>query len=275
MSDYVVAIYCFIDDFLIKIEHKEDKQRKMSDALVLTTALVATHDFYGNMNKALHYMKAHHKVQVLDKSGFNRRLHKLEHILFGIFRHLANTLKKLNVNSIYSIDSFPVSVCRNIRIPRCRILQGEEYRGFNASKREYFFGFKVQVITTEDGLPVDFFFSKGSYADVTAFQAMQIDLPPGSSLYADSAYTDYLEEDLYAECGQVYLQVCRKSNSKRQDPAWAAFLKEHYRKRIETSFSEITAMLPRSIHAVTERGFLLKIALFLFAYTLGRICEEI
>ena len=127
-------------------------------------------------------------------------------------------------------------MCDNIRILRCRLLQDEHYRGKNASKRRYFYGFKVQVITTADGLPVQFYIHAGSFADITALQAMPVDLPVGSQLYADSAYTSYELEDLFYECNQVKLLVCRKSNATRKDEPWQAFLKNQYRKRIETTF---------------------------------------
>jgi hypothetical protein len=52
------------------------------------------------------------------------------------------------------VDAFPVSVCRNIRIRNCRIYQGEEFRGYNFSKREYFYGIKVTVIASRDGCPL-------------------------------------------------------------------------------------------------------------------------
>jgi hypothetical protein len=52
-----------------------------------------------------------------------------------------------------------------------------------------------------------------------------------------------------------------------------AFLKEVYRKRIETTFSGITAYFPKKIHAVTAQGFILKLILFTFAYTLTQVIE--
>jgi hypothetical protein len=127
------------------------------------------------------------------------------------------------------IDSFPVAVCDNIRIARSHLLQGEAYRGRNTSKRRYFYGFKVQVITTEAGLPVDFYIHAGSFADVTAFKAMPVTLPDHSQLYADSGYTYYELEDLFSECEQVHLQVCRKTNATRKDEPYLAFLKTYYR----------------------------------------------
>jgi hypothetical protein len=55
----------------------------------------------------------------------------------------------------------------------------------------------VQVITTFDGIPVEYFFTAGSFQDITAFQSMNINLPENSELIADSAYTDYELEDFY------------------------------------------------------------------------------
>ncbi|KIC72436.1 hypothetical protein DB44_CI00030 [Candidatus Protochlamydia amoebophila] len=51
------------------------------------------------------------------------------------------------------MDAFPVSVCRNIRIQNCRIYRGKEFRGYNASKRDYFYGLKVTVLASQDGCP--------------------------------------------------------------------------------------------------------------------------
>ena len=271
MQEQTIAIYCFIDDFFKAVGRKDDTHCKLTDAEILTTALIGARYFHGNLHTACEYMQEQHKVKMIDKSGFIRRLHKLQDQLTALFLALGNTLKELNTSCRYLIDSFPVAVCENIRIPCCRLLQGEAYRGKNASKRHYFYGFKVQVITTEDGLPVEFYIHAGSFADVKAFKAMPVDLPTGSQLYGDSAYTCYETEDLFAACEQITLHICRKSNSRRKDEPHQAFLKNYYRKLIETTFSGITNFFPKKIHAVTPQGFILKLILFIFAFTLNQI----
>jgi hypothetical protein len=42
------------------------------------------------------------------------------------------------------------------------------------------------------------------------------------------------------------------------------------RKRIETAFSRLAAMLPRHVHANSFRGFLSKVSWFVFACTLEK-----
>jgi len=88
------------------------------------------------------------------------------------------------------------------------------------------------------------------------------DLPAEITLYADSAYTNYEIEDLFKETQQVQLRACRKSNSKRKDQPYMAYIKETMRKRIETTISQITALMPRHINAVTTNGFIIKLILF-------------
>ena len=70
------------------------------------------------------------------------------------------------------------------------------------------------------------------------------------------------------EADFIKLRVQRKSNSKRKDEPWVRFLKEHMRKGIETTFSMLKALFLRKIHAVTFKGFLLKIMLFIVALPL-------
>ena len=78
-----------------------------------------------------------------------------------------------------------------------------------------------------------------------------------SFLYGDKAYTDYKFEDLLKEIG-VDLLPQRKINSKRRFPGTICYLQKLHRKRIETVFSQITHVMPRSIQAVTPKGFALK-----------------
>ncbi|MBK8534484.1 MAG: hypothetical protein IPL59_04785 [Candidatus Competibacteraceae bacterium] len=51
-----------------------------------------------------------------------------------LFHGLAGLGHELNVESLYIIDSFPLPVCDNIRIRRCRRYQGEAWRGYQSSK---------------------------------------------------------------------------------------------------------------------------------------------
>lgn len=271
-EDKIISIFCLVDDLLKQIKHKEHPFRKVSDSEVITTAIVSALYFGGHLDNARGFMKMTKlSPQMLDKSRFCRRLHNLESLICSLFLQIGQYLKDISGAADYIVDSFPVAVCDNIRIANCKLLKGKQWRGKQCSMRRYFYGVKVQVLTTEKGIPVEFSFVPGSESDVQALKKLPLSVAPESNIYGDSAYTDYtIEED--ARLGdEINLMIQRKSNSKRKDEPWIRFLKEYSRKRIETSFSEIKNLFLRKIHAVTFKGFLLKILMFIVAFTFNKL----
>jgi hypothetical protein len=266
LRDKVIAIYCLIDDVLKAIGHQTASGCRASDAAILTTAYVAALLLKGNQSAAIHYMRSHTMAPDLPlKSGFTKRLHKLNSLIHQLFECLGSVLKELNCTGNYILDSFPMPVCHNIRIRRCRLLRGAQWRGKCVSKRQYFYGIKIQVITTEGGVPVEVCFVPGAEHDAVALRRLHWDFPAGSTIYDDSGYTNYDFEDLALDAGSISIRTARKSNSKRKDEPWMVFLKNHYRKRIETAFSGVIDQMPRVMHAVTPQGFFLKALLFVAA----------
>jgi hypothetical protein len=176
--------------------------------------------------------------------------------------------KELSTDSVYIIDTFPIPVCDNYRIPRAKIYQSEAYRGYIASKKRYFYGLKIHIMVNKYGQPVEFFLTPDSIADVTGLQLFDFDLPEGAEVYADKAYNDYTIEDVLKEAG-INLLPIRKKNSKRKLPLWLAYLQGHHRKIVETAGSLIEQKLPKSIHAVTATGFEIKVALFVLGLSLS------
>ncbi|MFV0572303.1 MAG: hypothetical protein ACK5M1_07730 [Xanthomarina gelatinilytica] len=122
------------------------------------------------------------------------------------------------------------------------------------------------MVTTADRIPVEMYLVEGAEHDSQILKRMYHDLPTESSLYGDSGYTNYEIEDLLLETEQVKLMTSRKKNLKRKDIPVVAFIKEHMRKRIETSISQICAIMPRYINAVTANGFIIKLILFVMAF---------
>ena len=110
----------------------------------------------------------------------------------------------------------------------------------------------------------------GSVADVHALHIFSFDLPEGSTVYADSAFTHYLIEDIMAAAG-IEFKPFRKKNSKRPVPPWIAYLQARGRKMVETAGSLIERLLPKHIHAVTAQGFELKVMLFVLASSIAHL----
>lgn len=265
MDSQIVTVYCVCDDLLKTLQHREDPQCQMTDAEVMTTAVVASLYFGGNLEQARVYLHENGYVpQMLSKSRFNRRWHRLAGLFLTLFNLLGEKWKALNAQAVYVLDSFPVAACDNYRIRRCHLYQGEAWRGYQASKKRYFYGLKIHLMITQTGQPVEFFLTPGSSSDTTALKAYAFDLPEGATVTGDKAYTDYVVEDVF-QAADRQLTPLRKKNSKRPLLPWVHYLMASYRKLIETTGSLIERLLPKHIHAVTARGFELKVALFVLA----------
>jgi len=270
-KDKIISIYCLIDDILQGINHHEDVRRQVSDSEIIITAIVSSTSFYGNHSSAIKFMKQYGFIpNMLDKSRFNRRLHKIGKLLYELFEIVSSYYKDLCCELHYIIDSFPVAVCNNMRIANCKILKDQKWRGFTASMRNYFYGVKVQLLTTKDGIPIAFHFTPGKTGDAKALGKMIDKLPAEASIYGDSAYTDYGLEDIALERKCILLKIQRKSNAKRIDTIEQKYEKLKMRKRVETTISDIKKMFPRTIHAVTLEGFLIKLTLFVFGLQLNK-----
>lgn len=270
MDNQIIAVYCLCDDLLKAMNHREDPQCQMSDAEMMTTAIVSVLYFNGNYVRARELLAEQGYVpRMLSASRFNRRLHRIKDLFLTLFAFLGEYWKELNSESIYSIDSFPIPVCDNYRIPRAKIYQDERFRGRMTSKHRYFYGLKLHLLVTEKGHPVELFLTPGSVADVSTLYDYVLDLPPGSTIYADRGYNNYhFEDDIRDTDGSTFLPM-RKKNSKRALPPWTRYLQHHYRKIVETSGSLITQRFPKSIHAVTAAGFELKVVLFVLAFSIS------
>jgi hypothetical protein len=84
---------------------------------------------------------------------------------------------------------------------------------------------------------------------------------------SEPALKDYGYEDLLQEVG-LHFKSQRKKTSKRPLPAWQEFLGKPIRQYIEVVFSRLANSFPKKIHAVTPRGFELKIVWFLLAFAI-------
>ena len=78
------------------------------------------------------------------------------------------------------------------------------------------------------------------------------------------------KEAIHREIQELRLQVPRKTHSKRGREPWLEIYKLLMRKYIETTIGEISKLFPKKIHATNLNGFVLKIALFLFAYQIDK-----
>lgn len=264
MTEYeIIALFCHLDDFC-KNHQVQDPRQKMSDSEVMFSAITAARMFGGNLSKACLFLKEQNYCpKMLSCSRFNRRMHQIpEHFWIESMRIFCPTQKTQE----YIVDSFPISTCRMARRYRCNLFYGDHFLGYNASHKQWFMGLKIHLLITTAANPLSLIISPGSEHDLTGLKLMEMPIPAGSIIYGDKAYTDYeWEERLEKESG-VQLVPERKTNMKKQHPEVLEKQRAKVRKMVETAISGIVRLMPRWIQAVTEKGFELKLTLFVIAF---------
>jgi len=87
---------------------------------------------------------------------------------------------------------------------------------------------------------------------------------PDCELYGQAKKENLIIRKTYGQPDMRYLH-CREEFSERKNtPLWNGQIEA-----VETTGSLIARLLPKSIHAVTAKGFELKVALFVFACSIN------
>lgn len=260
----IVAVYVVLDDVLRLLGHRTHALAAVSDAEVLTVAVVAAGQFHNHHERALCVLQGMGYLSgKLSVSRFNRRAHAL-------MAHLGIALDLLvevfAVGETFVIDSMPVPVCQRVRAGRCRKLQGRRYCGYCAAKEQRFFGWRLHLVCTPAGIPVAFELLPGAWHDLTPLYELTAQVPGGAWVYADKGYNSADDEAWLAGEWGIHLVPKRRDNMPRNSEQERKGLRQ-YRQRVETVNSQLTAMGVQQLHARTNAGMALKVLASLFALT--------
>jgi len=272
-TDLILVVFCLLDDILQALRWQEDPQQKMSDSEVLTVAWMAHRFFKGNYAATLFCLR--HLGQrlfprLLSPSRFNRRLHRLLDQLPLWVQVLGELKRHLSPRMTYLVDSFPVAVCQNIRIRRCRLFRDKAYRGFVPSKRVFFFGLRVHVVVDDEQFVYEWAVLPGSASDHDGWAELPLAWPEGSEGIADRAFCSHEWEDALREQG-IRWNPLRRKNESRYEGYWMEWAKRRVRRLVETAGSVLQQFWGERIRAVTARGVLLKVSLGILSYDLHRL----
>ncbi len=261
-DDVIVPIFVVIDEVMQTFGHRTHPQAGASDSEVLTVATVAACQFQNHQERALQVMRAQGYLSgALSVSRFNRRLHALADWLPLLLDLLGAVFA---TGEAFVLDSMPVPVCRRARAGRCRKVRGRAYCGYCAAKEEKFFGWRLHLIVTPQGIPVSFDLLPASLHDLTPVHELAERLPSGAWLYADKAYNSADDEAMLEGETGVRLVPIRKMNM-TPNPIDERVGLRRYRKKIEGVNSQLEAWGVQRLHARTNEGFMLKVWASLFA----------
>lgn len=265
---FIISVYCISEELMNHAGHQSHPLATMSDAEVITVAVVAAKYFKNHQERALGVMSGMGFVPKLSISRFNRRLHQLKRWLDYSLEVLTELFR---TGQSYLIDSCPMPVCKRKRAGRCKKVKGKAFCGYCAAKDEKFFGWRLHLICSAEGVPVSFAWLEGGYHDLTAIHELTYDLPEGAYVYGDKAFNSEADEQSIAAETGVNLIPYRKKNMHKQNSLSELFALQAFRKRIETLYSQLESMGLQCLKARTNDGFFIKAKASLFALAVTNI----
>lgn len=273
MDDHkIIAAYCIIDEVLHELGHKSHYHARLSDAEVLTVAVVAAMYYHNNHVLALDNMQRAHFIKPLSASRFSRRLHALADLLEFVVEVVGELFAG---EQVFIIDSMPAPVCKYVRAYRCRKIPaaaaaGRHYFGHCKAKKERFYGWRLHLITTAAGVPVRFMLLPAAWHDLTPIYELTYGLAKGAKVYGDKGYISALVKrqlrPTYSREQRDGVWLIAKHKKNMQANSYEERLGlEEYRHSIETRNSQLENMGVERLHARTNAGFALKILASLLA----------
>jgi hypothetical protein len=135
MDEKLLAMYGLCTDVLKAIGHTDHPQDTRSDAEVITTGLVAMMCLRGNCAAARALLSRPPDLpHRLSRRRLHRRLHRRKPVFLPLFDLVGYTGKQLNTASVSILDRVPITAGDHYRIPRAKLSQHQEYRGYIAGK---------------------------------------------------------------------------------------------------------------------------------------------
>jgi hypothetical protein len=265
-AEHIIGIYVVIDETMRALGHTSHPLAGVSDAEVLTVAVVAA-AFFGNHHaRALAILRATgYLSRALTASRFSRRLHALADGLALLLDVLGDLFARGQATICdFVIDRMPIPVCKRVRARRCRTVRGREYCGYCPAKGEKFFGWRLHLVCTTDGLPVAFTLLPGGLHDLTPIHELTANLPAGAWVYGDKGYNSAPDEAVIRATGGGVLVPLHKDNMAPNTRAEQCGLRT-VRLAIETAYSQLTAMGIARLHVRSVAGLEIKVHASLLA----------
>lgn len=273
LDDYIIAACCLIDDLYTTLSQRI-KVRKagyaplVKDTEIITMLIVGEFLGLADNSKIWLYFKSSYlhyfpNLKYEQYKIFNKQATNLWHILRLI--HL-NLLNRISNENLFLVDGFPLPICHYARSTKSTLFTDKVAFGYCAAKKERYYGFKVLLLTTESGIPVDYIVDAANVDERELL--LRTNLPDGALVIGDKGFMGekFAEDLLQYSNAQIITQ--KRSNMLKQLPKSLNKLIGKIRKRIETCISQLIEQFTMSTtKARSYHGFLGRLNRKILAYT--------
>ena len=269
-----MTVFCLIDDLVKKYQYKDHHHCQFYLTDIIMVIYIGVVDTNINYAKAI---KVYETVanKKISTSRFSHLITQHRDKIINIFKHFMQ-LMTYCADKILIMDSFPVEVGKIYRQSQLKLIhEMESFKGFNASKKSYFIGFKIMLLVNSTGDLVCFSIDMPNVHDLTIARNLLPQLAndlEGKKIFLDKGFifTQPEKQAYQQELGITLIHG--KKIYKKQTPQEQKEIKKFNlnlsknRKYIETINALILNKLGRKIHATNLTGFIFKLQMLVFCF---------
>lgn len=211
-----------------------------SNSEVMTLMLGAEYLPFAAESQFLAYMRANHRAlfpNLLSQSQFNRRARALRSLMELMRRDFLLDWG-IEQARTFLIDTKPVPVLGYKRSKSRSDFLGNAQYGYCASRRLYYFGYKLVMLTNLEGLPVVYDLAPAD-ADERAAAETVLDHLRQSLVIGDKGFIgEEWQAQMLEQTGNRIVTPMRKNQKNQHEPGYETVL-NRLRERIEGVFHEL------------------------------------
>lgn len=278
----LTTIFVLVDDWY-QSNGKNSSNRKpgrrptFTDSEIMTLMLASEYVPYPGELQFIGYIRANHHAlfpNLLSQSQFNRRARNLRMRIEEIRRDWLQGFA-VQAETHFLLDTKPIPVVGYKRSKRYSDFAGSASYGYCASRKFYYFGYKLVMITTIKGIPIAYDLVPANTDEREAAEAVLRNLQ-NITVIGDKGFIGVEWQSKIQEQTGNQLLTPKRENQKVQQDAGFELLLNTVRERIEGVFHEIqnTGRHIERLLAKTVTGLVTRIAVKVTAHLLKLILRS-
>jgi len=256
---------------------KVGRKPKFSNAEIIFLSLTSEILSIDSKNNLFIKLNREYKKQfpnLINRSNYNIRRRNLSSMIEELRKVLSD--KIITAENIFIIDSMPLEVCKLSRASIAKICREDFHtspdKGFCASQKTYFYGYKLHALCNINGIFTPFDLTKASIHDIHYLNDVKQKIS-NAFLLGDKGYiSQEIKTDLFHSENIVSQTPFRSNQGNYKNHP---FLLRKSRKRIEILFSQLCdQFMIRRNYAKSFSGFRTRIISKITALTISQFINK-
>jgi hypothetical protein len=242
----ITAVYFIVDNWYLTEGHKylKDKSGRkpdFTDSEMITFIIMKEFLQFRAERKFLGFMHGNYLEMfpdMVDQGQFNRRSRALRLIIERLRSHFADSFGA-QLASLYVIDTEPIPVVGYKRPKNRSDFLGSAEYGYCKSKSLHYWGYKLIMLITTDGIPVAFELVPANTDERDAAEEVLSAANPGSIALGDKGFINEERQEVWETHHGVRVCTFKRKNQHEKNPSVIQRLLRENRRQIETAFSSM------------------------------------